>query len=70
MGLDVLRDRRESFNWSWADRGSSIIASVRYLFSDPTAWEWTDCSPDLAGRLPGAGVIAHAAPAQSRAAVA
>ncbi|MFL0448335.1 hypothetical protein, partial [Corynebacterium xerosis] len=30
VGLDVLRDRRESFNWSWADRGSSIIASVRY----------------------------------------
>ncbi len=43
---------------------------LRALFSDPTAWEWTDCSPDLAGRLPGAGVIAHAAPAQSRAAVA
>lgn len=40
VGLDVLRDRRESFNWSWADRGSSIIASVRYLFSDPTAFLW------------------------------
>lgn len=35
VGLDVLRGRQESFNWSWADRGSSITASVRYLFSDP-----------------------------------
>lgn len=35
VGVGVLQDRQESFNWSWADRGSSITASVRYLFSDP-----------------------------------
>ena len=40
VGLDVLRDRKESFNWSWADRGSSITASVRHLVSDPTTFLW------------------------------
>lgn len=40
VGVDVLSDRKESFNWSWADRGSSITASVRYLFSDPATFLW------------------------------
>ena len=43
---------------------------LRALFADPDAWQWTDCTPDLQGRLPGAGVTAHAAPARARAAVA
>ncbi|MBV0890684.1 UDP-3-O-acyl-N-acetylglucosamine deacetylase [Paracoccus sp. Z118] len=33
---------------------------LRALFADPDAWEWTTCSPDLEGRLPGAGVTAPA----------
>ncbi len=38
VGVNVLQDRRESFNWSWADRGSSIVASVKYMLSDPAAF--------------------------------
>lgn len=34
---------------------------LRALFSDPTAWEWTTCTPDLENRLPGAGVAAYGA---------
>lgn len=32
---------------------------LRALFADPTAWAWETCSPDLADRLPGAGVAAY-----------
>ncbi|RNF33057.1 UDP-3-O-acyl-N-acetylglucosamine deacetylase [Paracoccus methylarcula] len=32
---------------------------LRALFADPTAWTWETCSPDLADRLPGAGVAAY-----------
>lgn len=32
---------------------------LRALFADPTAWAWETCSPDLADRLPGAGVSAY-----------
>ncbi|MBW7057354.1 UDP-3-O-acyl-N-acetylglucosamine deacetylase [Paracoccus bogoriensis] len=32
---------------------------LRALFADPTAWRWEECSPSLAGRLPGAGVAAY-----------
>ncbi|MDO5632844.1 MAG: UDP-3-O-acyl-N-acetylglucosamine deacetylase [Paracoccus sp. (in: a-proteobacteria)] len=36
---------------------------LRALFAQPDAWEWTTCSPDLEGRLPGAGVAAYSADA-------
>lgn len=32
---------------------------LRALFAQPDAWEWIDCPPDLANRLPGAGVSAY-----------
>lgn len=32
---------------------------LRALFSDPANWTWELCSPDLEGRLPGAGVAAY-----------
>lgn len=37
---------------------------LRALFADPAAWEWVDCSPELEGRLPGAGVADYARPVQ------
>ncbi|MDO4919643.1 hypothetical protein [Kocuria sp.] len=40
VGLGVLQDRQDSFNWSWADRGSSLTAGVRYLLSDPVTFLW------------------------------
>ena len=32
---------------------------LRALFADPTAWTWERCSPELEGRLPGAGVAGY-----------
>ncbi|WP_312919493.1 hypothetical protein [Kocuria sp.] len=40
VGVGVLQDRQESFNWSWADRGSSLVAGARYLVSDPATFLW------------------------------
>lgn len=34
----VLEERSSSFNWSWADRGSSIQAVFKRLFEDPGAF--------------------------------
>ncbi|MGR3199586.1 MAG: UDP-3-O-acyl-N-acetylglucosamine deacetylase [Paracoccus sp. (in: a-proteobacteria)] len=33
---------------------------LRALFADPTAWRWEQCTPELEGRLPGAGVADYA----------
>ncbi|CAM3433600.1 UDP-3-O-acyl-N-acetylglucosamine deacetylase [Paracoccus nototheniae] len=33
---------------------------LRALFADPTAWRWELCTPELEGRLPGAGVADYA----------
>lgn len=35
---------------------------LRALFADPSAWTWELCSPELEGRLPGAGVADYARP--------
>ncbi|MFN3278219.1 MAG: UDP-3-O-acyl-N-acetylglucosamine deacetylase [Paracoccus hibiscisoli] len=35
---------------------------LRALFADPEAWTWELCSPELEGRLPGAGVADYARP--------
>ncbi|ODT61510.1 MULTISPECIES: UDP-3-O-acyl-N-acetylglucosamine deacetylase [Paracoccus] len=35
---------------------------LRALFADPDAWTWELCSPELEGRLPGAGVADYARP--------
>lgn len=35
---------------------------LRALFADPTAWTWERCTPELEGRLPGAGVADYARP--------
>ncbi|MFN4060863.1 MAG: UDP-3-O-acyl-N-acetylglucosamine deacetylase [Paracoccus hibiscisoli] len=35
---------------------------LRALFADPAAWTWELCSPELEGRLPGAGVADYARP--------
>lgn len=34
----VLTEREENFNWSWADRGSSIQALTKRLLEDPQAF--------------------------------
>ncbi|MCT1602134.1 hypothetical protein M3E18_03495 [Kocuria sp. p3-SID1433] len=38
VAVSVLQERSESFNWSWADRGSSILAVVKRLLEDPVAF--------------------------------
>lgn len=38
VAVSVLQSRAESFNWSWADRGSSILAVVKRLQQDPVAF--------------------------------
>lgn len=38
---------------------------LRALFADPTAWAWELCSPELEGRLPGAGVADYGRPAMA-----
>lgn len=42
---------------------------LRALFADASAWEWTTCTADIEGQLPGAGIIAQraAAPVIARA---
>ena len=38
VASSVLQERSESFNWSWADRGSSVQAVVKRLMEDPIAF--------------------------------
>lgn len=38
VASSVLEERSSSFNWSWADRGSSIQAVFKRLFEDPGAF--------------------------------
>lgn len=38
VAVSVLEERSTSFNWSWADRGSSILASGKRLLEDPVAF--------------------------------
>ena len=34
---------------------------LRALFASDGAWEWTTCTDELEGQLPGAGLLAHQA---------
>ncbi|ROZ63271.1 hypothetical protein EDL96_06945 [Kocuria soli] len=38
VARSVLEERASSFNWSWADRGSSIQAVFKHLFETPGAF--------------------------------
>ncbi|MDO5619084.1 hypothetical protein [Kocuria sp.] len=38
VASSVLEERSSSFNWSWADRGSSIQAVIKRLLEDPGAF--------------------------------